>query len=268
MASYAHLVDSGRFDDVVDLFTADGVLEVKGREPAVGHDGLRAFFRGVGDDLAETTTVPLIRHYTSNLSIDVVGPYEANARCYFLALTETGVDHWGRYRDRLVPSDDGRWRFASASSAPTVSSRRPAQPVFEPTAGVARHERRTVRWLLVVLERRAAAHDVAVAVDAVDAAHGRPVLVVPQRARPGTRRRRASTGATSRRSRRRRRCAARCAAGCRRPATRRRRPGRSRSRIAIIASTNRSSSPRSSDSVGSIISVPATGNDIVGAWKP
>jgi hypothetical protein len=39
-------------------------------------------------------------------------------------------------------------------------------------------------------------------------------------------------------------------------------------RIAIIASQNRSSSARSSDSVGSIISVPATGNDIVGAWKP
>ena len=38
--------------------------------------------------------------------------------------------------------------------------------------------------------------------------------------------------------------------------------------IAIIASTNRSSSRRSSDSVGSTISVPATGNDIVGAWKP
>jgi len=113
VASYAHLVDSGRFDDVVDLFTADGLLEVKGREPAVGHDGLRAFFRGVSADLAETTTVPLIRHYTSNLSIDIVGRYEANARCYFLALTESGVDHWGRYRDRLVPSDDGRWRFAS-----------------------------------------------------------------------------------------------------------------------------------------------------------
>jgi hypothetical protein len=39
-------------------------------------------------------------------------------------------------------------------------------------------------------------------------------------------------------------------------------------RIAIIASQNRSSSPRSSDSVGSIMSVPATGNDIVGAWNP
>jgi hypothetical protein len=111
VASYAHLVDSGRFDDVVQLFLVDGVLEVKGREPAVGHDGLRAFFSGVGADLKATTDVPLIRHYTSNLSIDVIGPGRANARCYFLALTETGVDHWGRYRDELVPVD-GRWRFA------------------------------------------------------------------------------------------------------------------------------------------------------------
>ena len=39
-------------------------------------------------------------------------------------------------------------------------------------------------------------------------------------------------------------------------------------RIAIIASQNRSISARSSDSVGSTIRVPATGNDIVGAWKP
>ena len=38
--------------------------------------------------------------------------------------------------------------------------------------------------------------------------------------------------------------------------------------IAIIASQNRSISARSSDSVGSTISVPATGNDMVGAWKP
>ena len=39
-------------------------------------------------------------------------------------------------------------------------------------------------------------------------------------------------------------------------------------RIAIIASQNRSISARSSDSVGSIISVPGTGKLIVGAWKP
>jgi len=39
-------------------------------------------------------------------------------------------------------------------------------------------------------------------------------------------------------------------------------------RIAAIAAQNRSSSARFSLSVGSIIRVPATGNDMVGAWKP
>jgi hypothetical protein len=39
-------------------------------------------------------------------------------------------------------------------------------------------------------------------------------------------------------------------------------------RIAIIASQKRSSSAFDSLSVGSTMSVPATGHDIVGAWKP
>jgi len=39
-------------------------------------------------------------------------------------------------------------------------------------------------------------------------------------------------------------------------------------RIAIIASQKRSSSARGSLSVGSTISVPATGKLSVGAWKP
>ena len=36
----------------------------------------------------------------------------------------------------------------------------------------------------------------------------------------------------------------------------------------IIAAQKRSTSPFGSDSVGSTISVPATGHDMVGAWKP
>ena len=39
-------------------------------------------------------------------------------------------------------------------------------------------------------------------------------------------------------------------------------------RMPIMASTKRSISARSSLSVGSTIRVPATGNDIVGAWMP
>ena len=38
--------------------------------------------------------------------------------------------------------------------------------------------------------------------------------------------------------------------------------------MAIIESQKRSSSAFASLSVGSTISVPITGNDVVGAWKP
>ena len=38
--------------------------------------------------------------------------------------------------------------------------------------------------------------------------------------------------------------------------------------MAIMASQKRSISASDSDSVGSIMSVPATGNDMVGAWNP
>ena len=35
-------------------------------------------------------------------------------RARLLRIAETGVDHWGRYRDRLIPADGG-WRFAHRS---------------------------------------------------------------------------------------------------------------------------------------------------------
>ena len=111
VAAYAHYADSGRFDEFAQLFSVDGVLEVHGQEPVTGRDAIRAYLGGVGTDLARDTTVPLIRHHVSNLRIDVVSPDEAHGACYFLAVTEHGVDHWGRYRDRYVPYGD-RWLFA------------------------------------------------------------------------------------------------------------------------------------------------------------
>jgi uncharacterized protein (TIGR02246 family) len=111
VAAYAHCADSGRFEDFAALFAVDGVLEVRGEEPLHGRDAIRAFLQGVGTDLSTATTVPTIRHHVSNLSIDVVSPSEARGACYFLAITEHGVDHWGRYRDRYVPHGD-KWLFA------------------------------------------------------------------------------------------------------------------------------------------------------------
>jgi hypothetical protein len=111
VAAYAHCADSGRFDEFAELFSVDGVLEVHGQDPVAGRAAIRAYLGGVGSDLKRDTTVPLIRHHVSNLRITVESPSEARGACYFLAVTEHGVDHWGRYRDRYVPDGD-RWLFA------------------------------------------------------------------------------------------------------------------------------------------------------------
>jgi hypothetical protein len=113
---YAHYVDSGRFDRLVGLFTRDGVLEVEREVVARGRDELRAFFSGVGTDVAaaDVAGVPRIRHHVSNVIIDIDGPTSATASCYFLCITDHGPDHWGRYRDQLVAR--GRdWQFARRS---------------------------------------------------------------------------------------------------------------------------------------------------------
>jgi ketosteroid isomerase-like protein len=109
IARYAHLVDSGRIDELVALFAEDAVLETPTLPAAQGHTAIAALFRGAGERLAAALTRPLIRHHVSSLTIDVGGP-AADARSYFLAITERGPDHWGRYRDRLAYIG-GRWLF-------------------------------------------------------------------------------------------------------------------------------------------------------------
>jgi 3-phenylpropionate/cinnamic acid dioxygenase small subunit len=111
IARYAHCVDGGRFDELVELFAPDGVLEIEGQPPHRGRAAIKAFVTGVGRDLAAATAVPRIRHHVGNVVIDLDGRERGRAGCYFLAVTDRGVDHWGRYRDELVDRE-GRWRFA------------------------------------------------------------------------------------------------------------------------------------------------------------
>lgn len=110
IAAYAHHVDGGRFDELVELFAPDGVLEVEGEPPHRGREAIRAFVTGTGRDLTAGTGAPRIRHHVSNVLIENDGPDRARARSYFLAVTDRGVDHWGRYRDDLARDQDA-WRF-------------------------------------------------------------------------------------------------------------------------------------------------------------
>jgi hypothetical protein len=109
VARYNRAGDAGRFDEMVECFTPGGVLVIHDEHEHHGRDALRRFFAGVG-----TTARPgftHLRHCVTNLTIDVHGPDAARATAYFQVITDIGLDHWGRYRDRLVPYG-GRWLLA------------------------------------------------------------------------------------------------------------------------------------------------------------
>ena len=113
IASYTYAADHGRFDDVASLFAVDGVLEVQGTggARAVGRDGILDFFRGVGGDVVATAPPGRMQHHVSSVRVDLASATEAHATSYFTVMTGAGVDHWGRYRDRLTPDCDS-WLFA------------------------------------------------------------------------------------------------------------------------------------------------------------
>jgi hypothetical protein len=111
VARYNHAGDTGRFDDMVGCFASDGELVLVGGERYRGHDALHAFFSGVGEAAPGFT---YLRHCVTNLLIDVVDEQQAGASSYFQVITDIGLDHWGRYRDRLTPVA-GRWLLAQRS---------------------------------------------------------------------------------------------------------------------------------------------------------
>ena len=113
VARYNAYGDGGRFDELLELFAADAVMDIGSRGVADRrrHDGLdsiRTIFTGVA---GSALPIAFLQHVTGTHLIDVVDADHATGRLYFQVLTDAGLDHWGRYADRYVRLD-GRWRFA------------------------------------------------------------------------------------------------------------------------------------------------------------
>jgi hypothetical protein len=53
----------------------------------------------------------VVRHNVTNVRFEAVSATEATVASYFTVFTEVGLDHMGRYRDRLVPVGE-RWLIA------------------------------------------------------------------------------------------------------------------------------------------------------------
>jgi SnoaL-like domain len=109
LARYNWSGDAGRLDGLAETFCADGVLEIRGSEPLRGRAEIVAFLGGVTRNVAVNVDVkPVIRHNVANLLFTRLTPVEAHVSCYFTVVTHIGLDHFGRYRDTLVP-DGGTW---------------------------------------------------------------------------------------------------------------------------------------------------------------
>ncbi|SHN17149.1 nuclear transport factor 2 family protein [Cryptosporangium aurantiacum] len=108
LAAYTHAGDRYRLDDLAALFTEDGVLEIRGREPARGRAAIVAALTAPGGE--SRTTRFFVRHFVTNVWFEELTVDVARVASYFAVLTPSGLDHWGRYRDELVPVGD-RWLF-------------------------------------------------------------------------------------------------------------------------------------------------------------
>lgn len=123
LARYCHCADSGRFSELAELFANDGILEIDGREPLRGRAAIIAFLGSTKRSLAADVAQPYIRHHLSSVVIEIRNATAASARSYFLAITDRGPDHWGRYRDEFVQVD-GRWLFRHRRVRPDGHSER------------------------------------------------------------------------------------------------------------------------------------------------
>jgi hypothetical protein len=111
VARYNANGDSGRFDPMLELFAEDATMEL----PDGVHRGraaIRAMVEGVATRTGDRPKAgaKFIRHFTATHQIDLVSPTEAKGRCYYVVLTDRGVDHWGRYVDEYRQLE-GRWLF-------------------------------------------------------------------------------------------------------------------------------------------------------------
>lgn len=132
IARYNHAGDSGRFSEMVEQFHQGGILELMhsperpDEHPAERHEGraaMLAFFAGVAANFAERdrrSARPVsgrgstLRHCVTNTRITIESPDSARADSYFLVITDNGLDHWGRYRDRFAPAET-RWLLTHRS---------------------------------------------------------------------------------------------------------------------------------------------------------
>lgn len=114
LADYTAATDRFDLHAVAACFSDAGVLEFTGgAEPLTGPAKIAA---GLGAAVTRPAqparrTPTHVRHHVSSIRFASVARDRVEASSYFAVHTDIGLDHWGRYRDVLLPVH-GRWLFA------------------------------------------------------------------------------------------------------------------------------------------------------------
>ncbi|OMC29348.1 hypothetical protein A5740_18195 [Mycobacterium sp. GA-1841] len=114
LADYTAATDRFDLRALAACFASDGILEFTGGDdpltgPGAIEAGLGAAMAGPQDATRAKPT--FVRHHVSSIRFGAVSAERAEVSSYFAVYTDIGLDHWGRYRDQLVP-EEGRWLFA------------------------------------------------------------------------------------------------------------------------------------------------------------
>jgi SnoaL-like protein len=114
LADYTAATDRFDLPALASCFGPTGVLEFTGGDaPLIGPAAIEA---GLGAALS-TPVDPSrrkpthVRHHVSSVRFAAVTRDRVEISSYFAVLTDIGLDHWGRYRDVLIPVEN-RWVFA------------------------------------------------------------------------------------------------------------------------------------------------------------
>lgn len=108
LTTYQYLADTGKIEQLAQLFAPDGILQI-GDQQYAGPDAILRMFHETSTRFAEADFLPA-RHHLSSIHVEPRPDGTAKTYACFQFIGTRGLDHWGTYRDVVIPGPDG-WRF-------------------------------------------------------------------------------------------------------------------------------------------------------------
>lgn len=110
---YGHYVDKSMQDDIADLFTADGIVEILGRGVYYGQDRVREYMHNLGPVGPREGSLFNHMHLQPVIHIDEDGQHaRVRSRLFVMFGIQNASAQWGAgvYENEIV-KEDGVWKF-------------------------------------------------------------------------------------------------------------------------------------------------------------